>query len=111
MNSNRLGSRLRSWSQEAFVPTSQAGPWFRQSRCPTTILLREEMDKFRAGYVLGDTPTGVQAMLEVVELPDPPVRLAIGPGGLPRLIENFSSDIEEYKRFEDICELPPPMRR
>jgi uncharacterized protein DUF1348 len=37
--------------------------------------------------VLCDIPTSVQTMLKVVELPDPPVRLAIGSGGLPRLIK------------------------
>lgn len=50
----------------------------------------------------GDVPTGVQAMLKVVELPEPPLHLAIGPDSLPMLIQKLSADIEEYKRFEDI---------
>ncbi|HEY9674729.1 MAG TPA: hypothetical protein V6D11_25040 [Waterburya sp.] len=41
-------------------------------------------------------------MLKVVELPDPPLHLAIGPDALPTLIQKLASDIEEYKRFEDI---------
>jgi hypothetical protein len=69
---------------------------------PEYDFLREQIAKFAAGYVRGDTVTGVQAMLKVVELPEPPLRLAIGPNALQTLIQKLSSDIEEYKRFEHI---------
>jgi hypothetical protein len=41
-------------------------------------------------------------MLKVMELLDPPLQLAIKPNVLPTLIQKLSSDIEEYKRFEDM---------
>lgn len=69
---------------------------------PEYDFLREQMAKYSAESVRGDAAMGVQAMLKVVELPDPPLHLAIGPGALPRLIQKLSSDIEEYQRFEDI---------
>lgn len=64
--------------------------------------MREQIVKFSLEHPRGHVPTGVQAMLKVVELPDPPVHLAIGPNALPMLIQKLSSDIEEYQRFEDI---------
>jgi NAD(P)-dependent dehydrogenase (short-subunit alcohol dehydrogenase family) len=71
-------------------------------RMPEYDFLREQIAKFAAEAVRGDTATGAQAMLKVVELPDPPLHLAIGPNALPMIIQKLSSDIEEYKRFEDI---------
>ncbi|BAY50226.1 short-chain dehydrogenase/reductase SDR (plasmid) [Scytonema sp. HK-05] len=64
--------------------------------------LREQIVKFSLEHPRGHVPTGVEAILKVVELPDPPVHLAIGPNALPMLIQKLSSDIEEYQRFEDI---------
>jgi NAD(P)-dependent dehydrogenase (short-subunit alcohol dehydrogenase family) len=63
---------------------------------------REQIVKFSLEHPLGHVSTGVQAMLKVVKLPDPPLHLAIGPDVLPTLIQKLSSDIEEYKHFEDI---------
>jgi NAD(P)-dependent dehydrogenase (short-subunit alcohol dehydrogenase family) len=71
-------------------------------RMPEYDFLREQMGKYSTESVRGDAATGVQAMLKVVELPDPPLHLALGPNALPTLIQKLSSDIEEYKRFEDI---------
>ncbi|MBW4442039.1 MAG: SDR family NAD(P)-dependent oxidoreductase [Plectolyngbya sp. WJT66-NPBG17] len=64
--------------------------------------LREQMIKFSLEHPRGHVPTGVQAILKVAELPDPPLHLAIGPDALPMLIQKLSSDIKEYQRFEDI---------
>lgn len=64
--------------------------------------LREQIAKFSLKNPHGHVPTGVQAMLKVVELPDPPLHLAIGPNALPTIVQKLSSDIEEYQRFEDI---------
>ncbi|MBD1914073.1 MULTISPECIES: SDR family NAD(P)-dependent oxidoreductase [unclassified Leptolyngbya] len=69
---------------------------------PEYDFLREQIAKFAAGYVRGDAVAGVQAMLKVVELPDPPLRLALGPNALPTIIQKLTADIEEYKRFEHI---------
>jgi NADP-dependent 3-hydroxy acid dehydrogenase YdfG len=69
---------------------------------PEYNFLREQMGRFSANSVRGDAPTGVQAILKVVELPDPPLRLVIGPNALPRLIQKLTSDIEEYKRQEEL---------
>ena len=63
---------------------------------------RKQIVKFSLEHPLGHVSTGVQAMLKVVKLPDPPLHLAIGPDVLPTLIQKLSSDIEEYKHFEDI---------
>lgn len=71
-------------------------------RMPEYNFLREQMFQHTAEYVRGDAATGAQAMLKVVELPDPPLHLVIGPDALPTLIQKLSSDIEEYQRFEDI---------
>lgn len=64
--------------------------------------LREQFIQFVADHPRGHVPTGIQAILKVVRLSKPPLRLAIGPGALPRLIQKLSLDIEEYQRFEDI---------
>jgi NAD(P)-dependent dehydrogenase (short-subunit alcohol dehydrogenase family) len=71
-------------------------------RMPEYDFLREQMFQHTTEYIRGDAATGVQAMLKVVELPDPPLHLAIGPNALPTLIQKLSSDIEEYRHFEDI---------
>ncbi|BAY50223.1 short-chain dehydrogenase/reductase SDR (plasmid) [Scytonema sp. HK-05] len=71
-------------------------------RMPEYDFLREQMFQHTADYIRGDAPTGVQAMLKVVELPNPPLHLVIGPDALPTLIQKLSSDIEEYQRFKDI---------
>jgi NAD(P)-dependent dehydrogenase (short-subunit alcohol dehydrogenase family) len=64
--------------------------------------LREQLSSAFADSVLGDAPTGVQAILKVVELPDPPLHLAIGPGALPGITEKLSADIQEYEQFEEL---------
>jgi NAD(P)-dependent dehydrogenase (short-subunit alcohol dehydrogenase family) len=64
--------------------------------------LREQIVKFSQEHPRGHVPTGVEAILKLVELPNPPLHLAIGPNALPMIIQKLSSDIEEYQRFEDI---------
>ncbi|HEY9623948.1 MAG TPA: oxidoreductase [Crinalium sp.] len=71
-------------------------------RLPEYNFLREQMFQHTSEYVRGDAAIGAQAMLKVVELSDPPLHLVIGPDAMPTLIQKLTSDIEEYKRFEDI---------
>lgn len=79
------------------------------SRSLVTAAQKPEYDSLRAQFVqfaaeqpCGHVPTGVQSILKVVQLSKPPLRLAIGPGVLPRLVQKLSLDIEEYQRFEEI---------
>ncbi|MEH1868941.1 MAG: oxidoreductase [Nostoc sp.] len=72
------------------------------NQMPEYDSLREYIVNFSAAHPRGHVPTGVQAMLKVVELPEPPLHLAIGPRALPSIIEKLSSDIKEYQRFENI---------
>lgn len=69
---------------------------------PEYASIREQFIQFAAEQPRGHVPTGVQSILKVVQLSQPPLRLPIGPGGLPRLVQKLSSDIEEYQRFEDL---------
>ncbi len=69
---------------------------------PEYDFLRKQMAKYSAGSLRGDPSIGVKAILRVVELPEPPLRLAIGPNALPRLVNKLTGDIEEYRRYEDI---------
>jgi NAD(P)-dependent dehydrogenase (short-subunit alcohol dehydrogenase family) len=69
---------------------------------PEYAAIRERFIEFAAEQPRGHVPTGVQSILKVVQLSKPPLRLAIGPGALPTLIQKLSSDIKEYQRFEDL---------
>jgi NAD(P)-dependent dehydrogenase (short-subunit alcohol dehydrogenase family) len=69
---------------------------------PEYASIREQFVQFAAEQPRGHVPTGVQSILKVVRLSQPPLRLGIGPGVLPTLVQKLSSDIEEYQRFEDI---------
>lgn len=69
---------------------------------PEYASMREQFIQFAAEQPSGHVPTGVQSILKIVQLSQPPLRLAIGPGALPALMQKLSSDIEEYQRFEDI---------
>jgi NAD(P)-dependent dehydrogenase (short-subunit alcohol dehydrogenase family) len=68
---------------------------------PEYDFLRKQMANFSSGSARGEPSVGVKAILKVIELADPPLRLAIGPNALPRLIKKLTSDIEEYQRYED----------
>ncbi|HEY9619831.1 MAG TPA: oxidoreductase [Crinalium sp.] len=69
---------------------------------PEYASMREQFIQFAAEQPRGHVPTGVQSILKVVQLSQPPLHLALGPGALPTLVQKLSSDIEEYQRFEDI---------
>jgi short-subunit dehydrogenase len=69
---------------------------------PEYKFLHDEMDKYRANFILGDTPTGVKVILKAVEMTEPPLRLVLGPNSLPRLIQKLSSDLEAYKQVEEL---------
>lgn len=69
---------------------------------PEYASIREQFIQLVTEHPRGHVPTGVQSILKVVQLSKPPLRLAIGPDVLPRLVQKLSLDIEEYQRFEDI---------
>jgi NAD(P)-dependent dehydrogenase (short-subunit alcohol dehydrogenase family) len=69
---------------------------------PDYASIREQFIQFAAEQPRGHVPTGVQSILKIVQLSKPPLRLALGPGALPTLVQKLSLDIEEYQRFEDI---------
>jgi NAD(P)-dependent dehydrogenase (short-subunit alcohol dehydrogenase family) len=78
------------------------------SPMPEYQSLREEMDKYRANFVLGDVPTGVQTILKIVDMTEPPLRLVLGPNSLPRLLQKLSSDLEAYKLGEALWQTSTP---
>jgi NAD(P)-dependent dehydrogenase (short-subunit alcohol dehydrogenase family) len=64
--------------------------------------LREQMQKYSSGSIRGDAATGVQAIIKVVDMPDPPLRVVIGPNALPRVVQKLTMDIEDYNHHEDL---------
>jgi len=66
------------------------------------VALHEEMKKFSLGHENGDLNSAIQAMIALVELPEPPLRLPVGLNTMPRIIEKLTADIEAYKKTESI---------
>ena len=50
----------------------------------------------------GDLTLAIRAMINVVELSDPPLRLPVGLNTMPRIIQKLTSDIEAYKKVETL---------
>lgn len=65
-------------------------------------LLHDEMKKFSLASENGDLNSAIQAMIAVVELSDPPLRLPVGLNTLPRIIQKLTADIEAYNKIEPI---------
>jgi NAD(P)-dependent dehydrogenase (short-subunit alcohol dehydrogenase family) len=54
------------------------------------------------GVIFGDPTRAAQAMIQVVEADNPPLRLALGVDALPNIREKLTSELEEYKRWESL---------
>ncbi len=64
--------------------------------------LRDEVQKFRSNFLMGDAPTGVKVILKTVEMAEPPLRLVLGPKSLPRVIQKLTDELEAYKKIEEL---------
>ena len=64
--------------------------------------LRHEMASYISKSIRGDVVTGAKAIMKVVDMDEPPLRIVIGPNALTRVLRKLSSDIEEYRRYEDL---------
>jgi len=54
------------------------------------------------GAVFGDPARAAQAMIQVVEANEPPLRLALGADALYNIRKKLNSELEEYKRWESV---------
>jgi len=52
--------------------------------------------------VYGDPARAVQAMIQVVEADEPPLRLALGADALQLIRAKLNAELEEYKRWESV---------
>ena len=59
------------------------------------------INAFKDG-VYGDPARAAQAMIQVVEADEPPLRLALGADALQIIRAKFNSELEEYKRWESV---------
>jgi short-subunit dehydrogenase len=64
--------------------------------------VRDEVEKYRANFLMGDVPTGVKVILKVVEMAEPPLRLALGPNSLPRVIDKLTAEVDAYRKTETL---------
>jgi NADP-dependent 3-hydroxy acid dehydrogenase YdfG len=62
----------------------------------------EALFKAFDGAVFGDPARAAQAMIQVVEADEPPLRLAVGADALHIIREKLNSELEEYKRWESV---------
>ena len=65
---------------------------------PTYEALLQAFD----GAVFGDPARAAQAMIQVVEADEPPLRLALGADALYNIRKKLNSELEEYKRWESV---------
>ncbi len=66
--------------------------------------LHEKMKERVSAFQYGDLDSAVQAMLDVVELTDPPLRLPLGFGTLTSIVEKLSADIAAYEQVRSLWE-------
>ena len=71
---------------------------------PEYSALHEEMKKHKTGNENGDLTSAIQAMIKVVDLSDPPLRLPVGLNTMPRIIQKLNADIEAYNKIENLWE-------
>jgi NADP-dependent 3-hydroxy acid dehydrogenase YdfG len=64
--------------------------------------MREEQAKTMSDMAFGNPKVGMQAVMKIVDLKEPPLRFTIGPATMPWLISKLNEDIEEYQLHEKI---------
>ena len=64
--------------------------------------LYEALMKAFEDAVYGDPARAAQAMIQVVEADEPPLRLALGADALHMIRAKLNSELEEYKRWESV---------
>lgn len=74
----------------------------RAERIPAYGPVYEALLNAFDGVVFGDPARAAQAMIQVVEADQPPLRLALGVDALYTIREKLNSELEEYKRWETV---------
>lgn len=74
----------------------------RAERIPAYQPVYETLLKAFESAVYGDPARAVQAMIQVVEAAEPPLRLALGADALHVIRAKLNSELEEYKRWESV---------
>ena len=64
--------------------------------------LYEALLKAFEGNLYGDPARAAQAMIQVVEAEQPPLRLALGADALSAIRAKFNAELEEYERWEHV---------
>jgi short-subunit dehydrogenase len=71
---------------------------------PEYEFLHENRKTYMANVVFGDPATGMQAVLKLVDMPEPPLHFTIGPNSMTRILQKLNTDIAEYESYKDIWE-------
>ena len=71
---------------------------------PEYAELRKELKKDKTGNENGDLTSAIQAMISVVELSEPPLRMPLGFDTLTRIIGKLNSDIDAYTKIRPLWE-------
>jgi NAD(P)-dependent dehydrogenase (short-subunit alcohol dehydrogenase family) len=74
----------------------------RGKRIPAYQPVYETLLKAFEGATYGDPARAAQAMLQVVESGEPPLRLALGADALHLIRGKFNVELEEYRRWEAV---------
>jgi NAD(P)-dependent dehydrogenase (short-subunit alcohol dehydrogenase family) len=74
----------------------------RATRIPAYQPTYDALFKAFENGVSGDPARAAQAMIQVVEADEPPLRLALGADALHIIREKLNSELEEYKRWESV---------
>jgi NAD(P)-dependent dehydrogenase (short-subunit alcohol dehydrogenase family) len=74
----------------------------RATRLPAYQPNYEALLKAFEGSVVGDPARAAQAMIQVVEFEQPPLRLALGADALGTIRAKLHSELDEYQRWETV---------
>jgi NAD(P)-dependent dehydrogenase (short-subunit alcohol dehydrogenase family) len=69
---------------------------------PVYQSLRDQLTAYTANFLLGNPDEAAKTLLRLVDSPNPPLRLPLGPNSLPRLLARLQSEIEAYKETESL---------
>ncbi len=67
-------------------------------------VLHAEMKKHHTENENGDLTSAIQAMIKVVDLSDPPLRMPVGLNTMPRIVQKLTADIEAYNKIKTLWE-------